>query len=112
MFKPSDFLLVVIACVCLGAALVLMPWSELNFGFDLDAIPTWTHGLVQSQPMSSLHGLGEQVQKYLKDNGAESNFGDYMYALVIFIILTLLGIVYIAVGREEAEEKMYLPVKK
>ena len=110
--KPTDILLVIISFACLGAALILMPWSELNFGFDLNAIPAWSHGIVQSPPMSELKGLGEQVQTYLKNNGAESNFGDYMYALVIFGILTLLGLVFMAVGREEAEEKLYLPVKK
>lgn len=101
-----------VACVCLWAALVLMPWSELNFGFDLKGIPEWSHGLVNSPLMAPLAGLGHQASDYLKQKGAESQFGDYMYALVIFGILTLVGLAYIVVGREEAEEKMYLPVKK
>ena len=101
-----------VACVCLYAALVLMPWSELNFGFDLKSIPDWSHGLVESPIMAPLASMGHQAEDYLKARGAESQFGDYMYALVIFGILTLVGLAYVVVGREEAEEKLYLPVKK
>ena len=102
----------VVACFCLYAALVLMPWSELNFGFDLNSIPGWSHGLVEGPLMKPLADIGHQAQDYLKARGAESQFGDYMYALVIFAILTLLGLCFMVVGREEAEEKLYLPVKK
>ncbi|HEY9755686.1 MAG TPA: hypothetical protein V6C97_11030 [Oculatellaceae cyanobacterium] len=108
----KSIFVVAVAGVCLYAALVLMPWSELNFGFDLKAIPEWSHGLVNSPLMSPLASFGHQASDYLKAKGAESQFGDYMYALVIFVILTLVGIAYVVVGREEAEEKMYLPIKK
>jgi hypothetical protein len=89
-----------------------MPWSELQMGMDLNAIPGWSHGLVESPLMKPLADLGHQTTDYLKKGGAESHFGDYMYGMVMFVILTLIGLAYIVVGREEAEEKMYLPVKK
>jgi hypothetical protein len=111
MYKPTDFLLVVISVACLGCAVVLMPWSELNFGADPHQLTTWGKALCEMPPMNGLSNLAQQVTTYLKANGAESNFGDYMYALVIFGILTLLGLVFMAVGREEAEEKTVLPVK-
>ena len=82
------------------------------YALDMKAIPEWSHQIVQSPVMAPLTGLGQQTVDYLKKNGAEANFGDYMYGLVIFVILTLIGLTYIVVGREEAEEKMYLPVKK
>ncbi|MDR3612275.1 MAG: hypothetical protein P4L53_01840 [Candidatus Obscuribacterales bacterium] len=110
--KPKDFVVALVALGCLVAALVLQPWSELQFGFDLKAIPEWSRALVQSPPMSDLKPLGDWAEQSLKAGGASTNFGDYMYALVMFGVLTLIGIAYIAVGREEAEEKLILPVKK
>lgn len=112
MYKPTDFLLIVICVACLGCAAVLMPWSELQMGlYKPDQLPTWGQALLQMPPFSQLSGLASQASTYLKANGAETNFGDYMYALVIFGILTLVGICYMAVGREEAEEKTVIPVK-
>ncbi len=102
----------VVAILCLVAALILQPWSELNF--NPDAMPVWLNAIVPGLKglMAPLAPLGDLASAALKANGATTNLGDYMYALVMFGIMTLIGIAYILVGREEAEEKTILPVKK
>lgn len=108
----KSIFVIAVACVCLYAALVLMPWSELQMGLDMNGIPDWSKPIVESPLMKPLSDIGQQAMAYLKKGGAESHFGDYMYGLVMFVILTLIGLCYMVVGREEAEEKMYLPIKK
>ncbi len=91
-----------------------MPWAELDMGqAKPDQVTTWGQALLDYTPMSQLKETGKQIQDFLVKHGAEpdSNLGDYTYALVIFGILTVLGLVFIVVGREEAEEKTVLPVK-
>jgi hypothetical protein len=114
MFKATDFLLIIVSAICLGCAAVLMPWSELDMGLAKPAqVTSWGQALLDLPPMSELKNSGEKIQDFLVKHGAEpdSNLGDYTYALVIFGILTVLGVVFIVVGREEAEEKTVLPVK-
>jgi hypothetical protein len=48
----------------------------------------------------------------LKKAGAESRFGDYAYSLVMGLAMVAAAIGIAAIGREEAEEKTVLPVKK
>jgi hypothetical protein len=101
-----------VAGICLYIALVLMPWSELQFGLIAKQIPGWAEPLVNSPLMKPLAGSGKDIVEFLTKQGAAAQFGDYMYGFCIFIILTLIGLAYIVVGREEAEEKLILPVKK
>jgi hypothetical protein len=108
----KSIFVVAVAGICLYIALVLMPWSELQFGLVAKQIPGWAEPLVNSPLMKPLADFGHGIVGYLTKHGAESQFGDYMYGFCIFIILTLIGLAYIVVGREEAEEKLYLPIKK
>ncbi len=113
--KPKDILVALVAFFCLGLALLVQPWSELNF--DAKAMPDWLQGLIPpfvpvQAMMDSLKPLGDWASTTLKAAGSTANSGDYMYGLTMFGILTLIGIAYIIVGREEAEERTILPVKK
>jgi hypothetical protein len=108
----KSIFVVAVAGICLYIALVLMPWSELQFGLIAKQIPGWAEPLVNSPLMKPLTDTGHAIVDYLSSQGTKSQFGDYMYGFCIFIILTLIGLSYIVVGREEAEEKLILPIKK
>jgi hypothetical protein len=108
----KSIFVIAVAGICLYVALVMMPWSELQFGFIAKQVPGWADPLVNSPVMKSLTDLGHGVVDYLTKQGTTSQYGDYMYGFCIFIILTLIGLAYIVVGREEAEEKLILPIKK
>lgn len=90
-----------------------MPWSELGFTGDF---PAWLNWLMQPlgvvKQFNSMVPIGNQITEFLTKQGATKNFGDYAYSLFIGFALTLAAIAIILVGKEDAEEKTILPLKK
>jgi len=109
-------LVVVGAIVCLVFT-GLMPWAELGMTGAFDSWPLWLRwtsehtGLVLPN-YAQAASLATDWTSYLKNNGAETNLGDYAYSLVMGIAMIGAAIGIAAIGREEAEEKTVLPVKK
>ena len=62
--------------------------------------------------------MGADLTKYLEGKGVSVNpkstasLGDYGYILFMGVALTIAGIAIMIIGREDAEEKTVLPVKK
>ncbi|HEY9676967.1 MAG TPA: hypothetical protein V6C76_03120 [Drouetiella sp.] len=113
----------VIAVAVVGVSLTVMPWAESGFGFDKQALPKWSQGIWESGPFAGLKPMGEWAQKTLSGHAdkADENSkgeinpiaaGNYTYALAMgaAMILASLGIMF--VGKDDAEEKLILPVKK
>jgi hypothetical protein len=94
-----------------------MPWAELGMNGAFDNWPLWLrwtseHTGIGLPTYSSAAGLATDWTSYLQKNGADKNLGDYAYSLVIGLAMIAAAIGIAAVGREEAEEKTVLPVKK
>lgn len=106
------YLVILVAAACFCAAILLQPWCELGFGFNAANVPSWAKGIVNSVPYRHLKKYGQLAQAKLQEQGADSNYGEYTYSLVLFGILTIMGVAYVVVGRDPAEEKTILPVKK
>ena len=76
--KPKDFVVALVALGCVVAALVLQPWSELQFGFDLKAAfpAVVACRLCKSPPMSELKPLGDWAEQSRESWWCRStNFG-------------------------------------
>ncbi len=57
--------------------------------------------------------LAKEITEYLKSQGASSKLvGEYAYSLFMFVSLVIASIAIVLIGREDAEEKTILPVKK
>lgn len=114
LLSPKGLLILVLAVACLGLT-VLMAWSELNFQ---GTFPAWINWLMQplgvSKMFDSLRPIGDQIGAFLTDRGAggEKVQGTYAWALFMFGAMCASAIAIILIGREEAEEKTVLPVKK
>ncbi len=132
----------VFAGMVIVLSLFVQPLAETGFGLDKAAIPNQRpdqpgekislsgfviNQMVDSPVCKSLHQYGEEAIQYLKQQllkaGADPNdltgdkftvvAGDYSYALVMGLALTIAGIAIILAGNEgEAEEKTILPLKK
>jgi hypothetical protein len=102
-----------IAALVFVVSIVFMPWSELGFTGNF---PTWLNWLMQPLGVDKLFNemlpIGNQIRDFLKNAGATKNFGDYAYSLFIGFALTAAAIAIILVGKEDAEEKTILPLKK
>jgi hypothetical protein len=116
--KTIDTALVVVGAIVCLAFTGLMPWAELGMNGSFDNWPLWLRWAAENTPLHSLpdyasvSGLGADWTSYLHKNGAESNLGDYAYSLVMGLAMIGAAIGIAAIGREEAEEKTVLPVKK
>lgn len=122
----NDAKLVVVAIVAVavvGISLMLMPWSESGFGFDKQALPAWSQNIWDNGPFSALKPLGDWAQHTLSghvDKDDESTkgvinpiaAGNYTYALAMCIAMILAALAIMFVGKDDAEEKLILPVKK
>jgi hypothetical protein len=101
-----------------------MAWSELGFAGTL---PDWLtdlttriglHGMISGFFNSLTPTLGTDLTKYLQDKGVSVNpkstasLGDYGYILFMGVALVVAGIGIMIIGKEDAEEKTVLPVKK
>ncbi|CAN5196545.1 hypothetical protein BH11CYA1_BH11CYA1_27610 [soil metagenome] len=117
MGKTIDIVLVVVGAIACLALTGLMPWAELGMTGAHDAWPLWLRwiNLNLGVPLPSydpVAGLSTGWSEYLKKAGVESSFGDYAYSLVMGFALIAAAIGIAAIGREEAEEKTVLPIKK
>jgi len=102
----------ILAAACLAVSIVLMPWAELNFTGDF---PTWLAWAMDPLGVASFfHSLpwGTPLTDFLTAQGAKGNFGDYAYALFMALAMVASAIAIVIVGKEDAEEKTVLPVKK
>lgn len=112
-----------LGAVVLGMSL-LMAWSELGF---TGVFPDWLNDLMTRLHLKDItaglfdtlqKGLGADITKFLSGAGVSVNpnstasLGDYGYAIFMTIALTAAGIAIMVIGREDAEEKTVLPVKK
>ncbi len=117
MDKGINAVLVVVGAVVCLAFTGLMPWAELGMNGSLDNWPNWlrwvhTNVGLPLPEYTNVANWATEWTDYLKKMGAESRFGDYAYSLVMAIAMVAAAIGIAAVGREEAEEKLVLPVKK
>jgi hypothetical protein len=123
----------VLAIACLVMSVIFQPWAEMGFGVDpnviasdsllgppLHALANWYQqqfGGAAAQLQSQIKGkLDEQAQA----NGAKPDpdwsksviAGDYTYITVMAFAMFASAVAIIVIGREDAEEKTVLPVKK
>ncbi len=117
MDKTIDVVLVVVGAVVCLAFTGLMPWAELGMNGAFDNWPLWLRWINENLflPLPNydqVASMGASWTDYLKKSGAESRYGDYAYSLVMGLAMIGAAIGIAAVGREEAEEKTILPVKK
>ncbi|MBA4027276.1 MAG: hypothetical protein C0473_03445 [Cyanobacteria bacterium DS3.002] len=117
MGKTIDIVLVVVGAVACLALTGLMPWAELGMTGAPDAWPLWLRWVNENLGLplpnyDQVASLSTGWSEYLKKAGAESRFGDYAYSLVMGLAMVAAAIGIAAIGREEAEEKTVLPVKK
>lgn len=116
--SPIAYVLVVAGMVGCLAMTGLMPWAELQLNGKVDNWPTWlrvfANPLVEigSKQYSDLTPKGEEITQELKARGAESSYGDYVYAVLLGSAMTAAAIGIAAIGREDAEEKTVIPEKK
>lgn len=123
ILSPKGIILLAFAGAVVAVS-VLMAWSELGFAGTL---PDWLadltsriglHGPISGFFNSLTPGLGGDLTKYLTDKGVSVNpkstasLGDYGYILFMGVALVVAGIGIMIIGREDAEEKTVLPVKK
>jgi len=102
----------ILAAACLLVSLILMPWSELNFSGNF---PTWLAWAMDPLGVASFFQSlpwAGPLKEFLTAQGAKANYGDYAYALFMGLAMVAAAIAIVIVGREEAEEKTVLPVKK
>lgn len=117
MSKGINAILVIVGAVVCLAFTGLMPWAELGMNGSFDNWPLWLRWAhdnvgIPLPDYASATGWATEWTEYLKKNGAESRFGDYAYSLVMAVAMIGAAIGIAAVGREDGEEKLVLPVKK
>ena len=117
MGKTIDIVLVVAAAVATVALTGLLPWAELGMNGSFDNWPLWLRWVNENigLPLPNYDQVASVAtgwSEYLKKAGAESRFGDYAYSLLMAMALVAAAIGITAIGREDAEEKTVLPVKK
>lgn len=122
----NDAKLVVVALIgamVVGVSLMLMPWAESGFGFDKPALPAWSQPIFENPPFTSLKPLGDWAQHKLSgqvdkdDESAKGEInpiaaGNYTYAMAMGVAMLLASLAIIFVGKDDAEEKLIIPVKK
>lgn len=108
----KDLVIVVLALLCFGVSIVMLPWSELGFNGHFPPWLAWALDPIGiANAFNSIPG-GKTIQEFLIQKGARDNFGDYAYALFMFAALIMAAIAIVLIGREDAEEKTILPLKK
>lgn len=123
ILSPKGIILLAFAGAVVAVS-ILMAWSELGF---TGTLPDWLHDLTGRIGLQSsitgffnslTPGMGADLTKYLEGKGVSVNpkstasLGDYGYILFMGVALTIAGIAIMIIGREDAEEKTVLPVKK
>jgi len=102
----------ILATACFLVSVILMPWSELNFSGNFPNWIAWATGPLGVAGFFHSIPWGDSLTEYLKTQGAQKNFGDYAYALFMGMAMVASAIAIVIVGREDAEEKTIIPVKK
>lgn len=123
ILSPKGIILLAFAGVVLAVS-GLMAWSELGFAGTL---PDWLNDLLSRIGLSKLvsdqfngltPSLGNDLLNFLKGKGVSVNpkstasLGDYGYILFMGVALIVAGIGIMVIGREDAEEKTVIPMKK
>lgn len=123
ILSPKGIIILAFAGVVVAVS-VLMAWSELGFAGTL---PNWLadlttrlglHATISGFFNSLTPGLGGDLVGYLQGKGVSVNpkstasLGDYGYILFMGVALVVGGIGIMIIGKEDAEEKTVLPVKK
>ncbi len=131
----KGIVIVILMVVVAGISLIFQPWSELGFCLDPNDItkasmlgPHLT-SLANTYDSMGFKSLGEKLQSQTltglneeaKENGLKQPdpdwknpvvSGDYAYVYFMSFSLLLAAIAIMLIGREDAEEKLILPVKK
>jgi hypothetical protein len=100
------------ALAVLVLSVVFLVWSELGLNGNF---PPWLAWALNPLGISKIYSdlpWAKPLQDYLIAQGARSNFGDYAYCLFMGLAITIAAIAIVMIGREDAEEKTVLPVKK
>jgi heme exporter protein D len=102
---------VILATSCLLISVVLLPWAELGFS---GKFPDWLNWAMTPHVTDFFYCIPgkEEFTKFLQNQGARANFGDYAYSLFMCLAITIAAVAIVIVGREDAEEKTVLPIKK
>jgi hypothetical protein len=108
----KDSVIFILALLCFGVSIIMLPWSELGFNGQF---PPWLACVLDPIGVAKMFGsipYGHALQEFLTKQGARDNFGDYAYALFMFAALIMAAVAIVLIGREDAEEKTILPLKK
>jgi hypothetical protein len=108
----KDLLIFVLAAICFCVSIVLMPWSELGFTGDFPTWLAWAMGPLGVTAFFQQLPWGPHITQFLTEQGAKKNFGDYAYVLFMCAAMCAAAIAIVLIGKEEAEEKTILPIKK
>ena len=112
----KDLTLLALALICLLVSLILQPWAELGFTGKFPPWLAWAMDPLHIAKIFTWLGettIAKNIHAYLTAQGAvANNFGDYAYALFLFVALIAGAVAIVLIGREDAEEKTVLPVKK
>jgi len=126
----KGIVIVILACLCLAISVVGQTWSEMGFGTvitNTSMLEDPLKGL--SKMYDSLSSKGKDLQDVFiarMDKTAQANgltappaddqtptvAGRYAYILFVAIAMVASAVAIILIGREDAEEKTVLPVKK
>ncbi len=109
---PTDILVWIFAFLCFSVSIVLLPWSELGFNGHFPPWLAWAFDPIGLAAFFNSIPGATAIEDLLKQQGAKDNFGNYAYALFMFAALILGAIAIVLIGREDAEEKTILPLKK
>lgn len=116
--SPIAVLIMVVGIVGCLAMTSLMPWAELQLNAKPDNWPWWLKTFaaplvsIGSSEYGKLDSKGQEITKELQARGAESSYGDYVYAVLLGGAMTAAAIGIAAIGRDDAEEKTLVPEKK
>jgi hypothetical protein len=131
----KGIVIVILMVVVAGISLIFQPWSELGFCLDPNDITKASmlgphlKTLANTYDAMGMKDLGQKLQdqtitglnEEAKENGLKQPdpdwknpvlSGDYAYVYFMSFSLLLAAIAIMLIGREDAEEKLILPVKK
>ncbi len=108
----KDLLIFILAILCFSISIVMLPWSELGFNGQFPPWLAWALDPIGIAKLFDSIPGGKAIVELLTHRGATDNFGAYAWALFMFAALIVAAIAIVLIGREDAEEKTVLPIKK
>jgi hypothetical protein len=122
----------ILAIACLVLSVVFQPWAEMGFGVDPNELANDSllaapiHSLANwyqqfSGQAATLQGeIKGKLDEEAKETGATPDpdwgksaiAGNYTYVYVMAFAMFASAIAIIVIGREDAEEKTVIPIKK